>query len=360
MKIAFLSFGFAESCIPLVNKLAQQAHVLLLVPDQALEPYLTRVGTKVLLQSDPAFRRRALIRNFQTMWALVKRIRVFAPDVIHIQQGHFWFTPALFFLGKVPLVVTVHDPRHHIGDKPSLQTPQQMMDFGFRRAKQLIAHSEFSKRVLVQELGLPPERVQVIPLSLFDPEIPFEVSNEIPDTPRILFFGRIWEYKGLQYLIQAEPYITAQLPNAKIVIAGRGENLARYRAMMRHPENFIVHNDHIPEQERTRLFAHANVVVLPYIEATQSGVIPLACAFAKPVVVTRVGALPEVVEDGVTGYVVPPRDPRALADKIVHLLANESQRRAMGANARRKFEQEFSATRAAEQTLAVYERAMRR
>ena len=67
---------------------------------------------------------------------------------------------------------------------------------------------------------------------------------------QVLFFGRIWAYKGLEYLIRAETLITACVPDAKIVIAGQGEDFRRYRGMMAHPENFIVHNEYVSNEKR--------------------------------------------------------------------------------------------------------------
>ena len=89
---------------------------------------------------------------------------------------------------------------------------------------------------------------------------------------------------------------------------------------MSRPERFIVHNRFIRATECDELFRQASIVVLPYIEATQSGVIPLAYSYAKPVVATRVGALAEVVDDGKTGRLVPPADSESLAAAIVELL----------------------------------------
>ena len=114
----------------------------------------------------------------------------------------------------------------------------------------------------------------------------------------------------MHYLIQAEPLITASLPNVKIMISGRGDDLEHYRKLMVHPEQFVIDNEYIPDDKVAALFRRASVVVLPNIEATQSGVIPLAYTFGKPVVATTVGSLPEMVDDGDTGLLVPPRDAR--------------------------------------------------
>jgi glycosyltransferase involved in cell wall biosynthesis len=99
-------------------------------------------------------------------------------------------------------------------------------------------------------------------------------------------------------------------------------------------------------------------VVLPYIDASQSGIIPLAYSFKKPVVVTDVGSIPESVDDGVTGFIVPPKDPAALAEAILKLLEDEKLRRTMGENGYRKLKSELSIDIAAKEILKVYIKAL--
>jgi glycosyltransferase involved in cell wall biosynthesis len=98
--------------------------------------------------------------------------------------------------------------------------------------------------------------------------------------------------------------------------------------------------------------------VLPYIEASQSGVIPMAYTYGKPVIATTVGGLPESVVDGCTGYLVPPRDERALAEAILELLNDPSTRHRMGVNGQIKLKIENSAETVAAQTLEVYAQAL--
>ena len=74
---------------------------------------------------------------------------------------------------------------------------------------------------------------------------------------------------------------------------------------------------YVPNEEVEKYFVASDVVVLPYLSATQSGIVQIAFGFDKPVVVTSVGGLPDVVEDGVTGYVVPPGDPDALSEAML-------------------------------------------
>jgi glycosyltransferase involved in cell wall biosynthesis len=144
------------------------------------------------------------------------------------------------------------------------------------------------------------------------------------------------------------------------MIAGQGEDFSRYARMMVHPERFIVHNEFISEERTAEYFQRASVVVLPYIEASQSGVIPLAYSAGKPVVATKVGGLPEMVEHGRTGYLVEPRDVQGLAEAVVKLLRNRELRRQMGANGKNKIEAECAPAAIARQTIGVYRRAAAR
>ena len=358
MKVAFLSFHFGEYSVRLACALAQHAEVLLLLSHQRAAPHLSRLDQAVNFQPFNQPRLRQPLRQIDTIYRILQQIRKFDPDVIHLQNGHLWFNLALPFLRRYPLVITIHDPRPHVGDKESGKTPRLMMiwDFGHHRADRLIVHGKQLKQVVVEELNVASEIVHVIPMVALGDELAHDQVQE--DDHQILFFGRIWEYKGLEYLISAEPLITAQVPDASIVIAGRGEDFDRYRRLMVHPERFTVYNEYGPHDKRDELFRRASVVALPYVDASQSAVIPIAYTFAKPVVATTVGGLPELVDHGRTGYLVPPRDERALADALVHLLRDKRLRHQLGANGKHKIDTELSPEAVACQTLAVYRRAI--
>src|SRR6266498_1771585 len=308
MKVAFVSFDFGQYCIRLANALAREAEVFLLLPDQLAAPHVSKLDQRLKFQFFNKPRLRQPFQQIQLVYGILQQIRSFDPDVIHFQHGHLWFNLGLPLLRRYPLVITIHDPRHHVGDRYAQKTPQMIMDFGYHRADQVIVHGEQQQHLVIDQLHIPSEIVHVIPPV---PDIVLDGvvdQHQIPeDGHLILFFGRIWEYKGLEYLIRAEPLITAQVPDAKILIAGKGEDFAHYRRMMVHPDHFIVYNEYIPDVRIAELFGRASLVVLPYIEASISGVIPVAYTFGKPVVATAVGILPEMVDHGRTGYVVRPR-----------------------------------------------------
>lgn len=357
MKVALLSYDFGEYCVRLASALRRMADVLLLLPEHLAQPHLAALDPQVDFQPFDKPRLRQAGRQLRVGLNLLRQVKAFDPDVIHVQQGHLWFNGFLPLLRRYPLVLTVHDPRQHLGDEGGRKTPQAIMDFGFRQASQLIVHATQSKQVVVGECGTPPENVHVVPhisLGISPPSPPHD------NGATILFFGRIWAYKGLDFLIRAEPLITAEVPDARIVIAGQGEDFARYRCMMVHPERFTVYNEYVSDERCSELFRQATVVVLPYVEASQSGVIPLAYTFMKPVVATTVGGLPEMVEDGRTGYLVPPRDERALAAAVVRVLRNKPLGRQLGLNGKRKLDEECAPPVIAQQTYDVYNRALGR
>jgi len=355
MRVALLSYGFGEYCVRFASALAREAQVLLVLPDDLLKAYVSLLDNTVEVYTFQKPRLRQPLRQLLAIHAIIRRIREFRPDVLHLQQGHLWFNIALPLVRRYPLVVTIKDPRVHLGDRDSARTPQLMWDIAYRRADQIIVHADALRHTVVAELRIPSDRVHVISLiALGDPEAAIGCEEE----DLVLFFGRIWPYKGLEYLIRAEPLIAEQVPGVRIIIAGRGEDLTRYKRLMVHPERFVIHNEYVSDERRADLFRRASIVVLPYVEATQTGVIPLAYTFAKPVVATRVGGLPEMVDHGSTGYVVPPRDEGALADAIVRLLRDTELRRRLGQNAKHKVHTQLAADVTARQTLAVYDRAI--
>jgi glycosyltransferase involved in cell wall biosynthesis len=357
LDVTLVSYGFAESVVPLAAAVAQHARVQLILPDgQAARAQAVDGVADTFMFPKP--RLRQPVRQAALALKVARRIAAFAPGVIHLQQGHLWFNLLLPYLKAYPLVLTVHDARPHPGDRATTKTPQFVFDFGYRRADQFIVHAEHVKQQLTTQWHYPVDDIHVIPLAF--PDVPSQSpALEGDRTYTILFFGRIWPYKGLEYLIDAEPHVADQLSAFRIVIAGTGEPFDRYQRMMANPDRFAVEYAFIPDERREELFAQADVVVLPYIEATQTGVVPLAYRRGIPVIATDVGGLPEVVEDGRTGLLVPPRDPRALASAIV-TLADPGRRREMGRHARRFFEQHFGLGAIGSRSMAVYRRAAQR
>jgi glycosyltransferase involved in cell wall biosynthesis len=90
-------------------------------------------------------------------------------------------------------------------------------------------------------------------------------------------------------------------------------------------DHIDIHDRYIPDGEVQIYFTAADLVVLPYTSATQSGIVQIAYAFLKPVIVTRVGGLPDVVEDGKTGYIIDPKNSQQIADAIIKFYKGDNE-----------------------------------
>jgi glycosyltransferase involved in cell wall biosynthesis len=137
----------------------------------------------------------------------------------------------------------------------------------------------------------------------------------------ILFFGYIRHYKGLMNIIEALPLIRNQVSNAHLLIVGEFyDNPQPYLDTIKRLDldvNITIINEYVANEAVHLYFTAANLAVLPYNEATQSGILSIAYGFAKPVVITDVGGLAELVDDGITGFIVPPQNIPKLADAVI-------------------------------------------
>ena len=136
-----------------------------------------------------------------------------------------------------------------------------------------------------------------------------------------MFFGYISPYKGLEYLCEAMEEVHRQHPDVKLVIAGGGKIYFDWKPF-KGKDYIILRNHFVDLPELAGLLHDCEFSVCPYKDATQSGVVQTAFSMGVPMIVTNIGALPEVVKDGQNGLVVPPCDSKALAEAIIKLLAN--------------------------------------
>lgn len=149
-----------------------------------------------------------------------------------------------------------------------------------------------------------------------------------PSGKYLLFFGFIRPYKGLDLLLEAMADQRVRNSETKLIVAGEFyTDETPYKEMVERlgiADRIIWHNDFIPNAEVGNWFNAADLVVQPYKTATQSGVTQVAYHFEKPMIVTRVGGLPEMVPDGRVGYVISPT-PNDLADAIVDFYGQEGK-----------------------------------
>jgi glycosyltransferase involved in cell wall biosynthesis len=146
------------------------------------------------------------------------------------------------------------------------------------------------------------------------------IRKEIPKSDKIiLFYGLINEHKGVEVLISAMKNVIKVFPDLKLIIAGKGK--INYD-MATLSKNFEIINRYITNEEIAELNQLATLVVCPYYSASQSGVVMTSFAFNNPILATKVGALPEVIDDGKTGILIEYPDSDMLAKKIIDFFEN--------------------------------------
>jgi glycosyltransferase involved in cell wall biosynthesis len=365
MRIAFVTTGLVRYTSLIANPMSEKHDVCFVALDyrqevaegedfsQAVRSWFdARIPTLVASK----WRKRDP-RNLSAVWTAVRFLREWEPDIIHIQVDYdYRIFLTLAGLWHVPCVDTVHDAQPHLGEyKTYSRKPDWPVRHLTRRhARHFIVHGEAIKNHFCRENRIALESVSVIPHPTYTLYNRFEDPRVAQTCNEVLFFGRLWQYKGLDLFIQAEPLVSSVVPDAKFIIAGQGEDLGPYKAMMTHPERFEIYNRFLTDREVAQLFQRAAIVVAPYREASQSGVVAIAYALGRPVIVTNVGSLAEVVRDNETGLVVPPNDLVALAEAIVRLLRDHDLRYKMGQSAHALGQGELSPKRVASRTLQVY------
>ncbi|CAD6490157.1 MAG: D-inositol-3-phosphate glycosyltransferase [Candidatus Argoarchaeum ethanivorans] len=346
--------GLLHYTAQLANAISKYAKVTIICPQKIPEHYFSNNVEIVNILDCPIKKNVLKIISFRN----IKIVNKIKPDVIHLTIPHP-ITPLFIFLLRLgkryPIVFTKHDPKPHVDMYPPEVVADLLHNILINYNK-IIVHSEKHKDILVKR-GFLAEKIAVIPHG--DYSFFANYGKKVPAEENcILFFGHIRKYKGLEYLIKAVPLISKEIPDLKVIIAGDG-NFSRYLKLITDKSKFEIYNRFISDELVSELFQRAELVVLPYIEATQSGPLHIACAFKKPVVATNVGAIPEVVKDGKTGFIVPPRDEKALADAIIKLLKDKKLRKEMGENAYEKMKEELSWDKIAEKTIEVYKEAIK-
>ena len=292
-------------------------------------------------------------QNFRLHRRLARVLNQQYYDVVHLNgyRGSQLFLYAM--LRRVGKVWSVHDPILHSGED-KWQTRWAYSLFRFFRA-QFILHNRQQLPEFIEKYNIKPARCHYVPLGPYEVFRLFENGQSVATEPHhVLFYGRISPYKGVEYLVEAAKIARQQLPDLHVTIAGQ-PNYA-FDGDVSDKSLFTFIDNYIPNETLAQLIQRAAVIVCPYTDATQSGVIMTAYAFDKPVIATAVGGLPEVVEDQKTGRLVPPRDASALADALVETLSNPEELKKMQENVVVLNQSgRFSWDQIAENTLNVYQ-----
>ena len=241
-------------------------------------------------------------------------------------------------LGK-QVILTVHNVNAGKRDSNDSILNRLTLRIQYRLAHQIFVHSQKQKLELQEEFGVSANRVTVIP---------FGINNAVPmtqltqsearlrlgvpaDKKTILFFGRITPYKGLEFLTQAFQQLLAKGKDYQLIVGGRPENASqKYWSSIQESiredvqsGRILLRAEHIPDEETELFFKAADVLVLPYKQIYQSGVLFLGYSFGLPILAADVGDLKEEIVEGTTGFSFKPEDPVELANAIEKYFASD-------------------------------------
>ena len=225
-----------------------------------------------------------------------------------------------------------------------------------RKMDAVVVHTRHGARELERRAGVASERIRVIPHGAFDHMLSLPDEQPLPaelaevEGPVILCFGTVRPYKGIDVLLRA----FAELEGAELWIVGRPLDtpMAPLRELAGERVRFVTR--YLAEPEVPAFFRRADLVVLPHREVDQSGVLNVALAFGKPIVMSAVGGFEEVAADTGAGRLVPPENPGALAAALRELLADPAARDQLAGAARAAAEGPYSWDEVARLTLDLY------
>jgi glycosyltransferase involved in cell wall biosynthesis len=281
-------------------------------------------------------------------------------DVVHFQWLPVQHLDAHLLPRNRPLVLTAHDVLPREPRRGQLAAQRRLYD----RFDAIVVHSEHGRARLVEELGADGDRVHVIPHGVFthlaerapgapSPPPPFET-----DKPVVLCFGLMRPYKGIDVLLEAWRGVEGEAPiaDAELWIAGMPRmDISALQAAAPADVRFVPR--FIGDDELPAYFERADLVVLPYLQADQSGVLFTALAFGKPLLLSDVGGFPEIAAGG-AARVVPSGDPRALGRVLRELLDDRATLTEMCVRARAAATGRYSWEAVARAHIDLYERLL--
>jgi len=318
--VLLISRAFGDYLVGYLNAIPSTYSVYCILPkdEMWINRYIHNDNIEFLNLDVPRVRS---FRNLFYLFKLRKIIKDINPDIIHLQSGLIWEYLLFTFFKSSNIILTIHDVLIH----PSatfIQTPQVFLNTAIKYASKFIVHGQCLKTLLVEKYpAVCSEKVYVMPHGLIKKYGSRDIRSR--NGYNILFFGNIDKWKGIEYLLESSEIIFQSIIAAKIVISGRvfDKNILQLLSKEKY-KKILFKPGRVRDDEVAKLFDWADLLILPYIEGSQSGVINLALSFALPVIVTDVGALSEMVIDGETGYIIPSRSPKHIANAVIDFFSD--------------------------------------
>lgn len=265
--------------------------------------------------------------------SLFYKIKKSNPKIVHFIDNH----PRYPFYARIckwlwcKIYVTQHDPILHSGEQKTLLgkvaawVNKKMRNI----ADILIVHGDKLKDDVISTYKFSPDKIISVPHGNYTFFTRWAKWNT-PKKNHFLFFGRIIAYKWLDILLESLAFVKKEITDFMLVIAWNGDITPYASLLKQYKNNISLYHFDIPEEDVYIYFEQSEFVVLPYKDATWSGVIPTAFAFSKAVITTNVGELATHVHNKESWLVVSPNNPKQLAEAIIWMLHNKKKVQDMG------------------------------
>jgi len=293
---------------------------------------------------------------------LLQVLRLLKERHIDVMHSHEFATNVyatlLSKITGVPSVATAHG-KNYYGDKWRRRAAYRFT----ARHSTMVAVSHDLKRFLTEQIGIPPRNIRVVHNGIDLRQYSINAASSasradlgIGASQRVIgTVGNLFAVKGQTYLLKACKALADAYPNIALLIAGEGEELSSLRKEasdlgIADNVKFLGFRSDVPS-----LLQAMEVFVLPSLSEGLPLSLLEALALQKPVVATNVGGIPEIVQDGLAGFLVPPGSPEALAERILLLLRSPATADRFGKAGRRRVEEAFDVAKMIEEYQSLYE-----
>ncbi|MFY9553490.1 MAG: glycosyltransferase [Blastocatellia bacterium] len=314
--------GIAHHVYWLWRELRDRGHTVQVVSFRKLYPRILFPGAtqldSSLLKLDPKALPILTPLNPISWLRALSRVKAFSPDIVVFEWWNPFFAPIAGTLSRllrrsgVKRIFECHNVFPHEGGP----LDRLLLRFAFSSADHFITHSTKDRDDL--SALVPGKEITVSPLPSLEEFSSADAGSR--DGRTILFFGKVRKYKGLEVLLAAMPLVLSKIDCRLVIVGEFYDSVAKYQRLIRErglEDSVHIDNRYVPNEEVPAIFEDADVLVLPYLSATQSGVARIALSSGLPVIASRTGGLCEAVIEGFNGLLFSPGDPAALAEQLV-------------------------------------------
>lgn len=283
------------------------------------------------------------------MYYLLFKFNSHKYDIVHITWPLEGKEEQILYKIKAKKILTVHDSIPHSGQEKQ----ESDRKIAFRNCDKFVLLSSSLVNEFSLSYNIPLEKIKVNRMGEFNYLNYLKTTKRPINKKYILFFGRIVPHKGLEYLLEAMVKVHKEVPDLNLIVAGKGEiyfDIDIYKKL----DYIIFKSQFIGMQEMVNLFKCAEFIVCPYKDATQSGVVQTSFSMSVPVIASAVGALPDCIDNDITGILVPPCNSDILAEKIIHLYKSPNILETMRNNINKYWRKNMSWEPIADDYLKIY------